>query len=99
PRPLADDDRLRRARLRPRAAAQAAALPLATARRDPRRGGARRPPADLAPLRDSPAAELRARRQDPRPGRLDRAHARPATRPGSLLAEDALEVMFREAER
>ena len=73
--------RLRPGGVRPRDPPQAAALPLAAARRHPRRRGARRPPADRAPLRDPAPDELRARRQDARAGGLDRPRARPAARP------------------
>src|SRR5207248_10049838 len=78
---LADHPRLERAGLPTRAPPQPAALPLAAARRDLHARGARRPPADRPPPRDPPADELRADRQDPFAGRLDRAPARPGARP------------------
>ena len=94
PRPLADDAALRRGRLRARAAPQAPALPLAAARRDPRRRGARRPAAHRARARDRAADGSRSSaRRSRRPTRSPARSTRSSTR-SSCSRRTALEVML-----
>ena len=82
PRDLAldDDDELRPGRLRAGRPPEAAALPPPAARLDPGRLRARRPAALGDAARRPPADVVRARRQDARAGRLDRAAPRPRAR-------------------
>ena len=83
--------------VRPRAPPQAAALPLAAARRHPRRRGARRPAADRAPRtgsgcrRASRSSARRSRRRTRSRATLD-----PELDPIALMEDDALEVMLDE---